>query len=450
MNTIMNKIKYFSLLLMALPLLLTSCLKDDNEVFSDSASKRLQQALEDTRSILRSSEQGWVMDYYVGTDQAYGGYAFIVKFDSLTVTAQSELNSTPATSYYKLTTDNGPVLTFDTYNQVLHELATPSASNYEAYHADYEFQIVSATPELVLLRGRRTNNVMQLRPLTTTPTDYLAKVAETENTMLVGSLGTKVNGDSLKATIDLDARSISFANRDSSYTLSTTFAYTDKGIRLYEPAKCGGYTLSDFTYDPSTMAFKSLDKGSEQLAIQGSLPDTYVYYDQIAGDYTFTFQLQDEKDKKKFTDVNVDVTLEPNDDKTGFVMKGLGQGFDIVLEYNKSKGTLAMNSQIVGKVGSNNLWLNAADFADGGGLYPGLTSCGMNATWNKDMEKPVLNFKTNDFEAMPTDSYCLWTLTTAGENVGQYRDSEYSIAGYLVMTYVRRLTKKTPFPAHVK
>ena len=167
----MNKIKNFSLLLFALPLLLTSCLKDNDEVFDESASERLQAALAETRTILRGAENGWVMDYYVGTDQVYGGYTFIVKFDSLTCTACSELTPQAETSFYKLTTDNGPVLTFDTYNTVLHELATPSAGNYEGSHADYEFQVVSATPELVLLRGRRTGSVMQMRPLKTTSTD---------------------------------------------------------------------------------------------------------------------------------------------------------------------------------------------------------------------------------------------------------------------------------------
>lgn len=51
MNTIMNKIIKLSLLLLALPLLMTSCLKDDNEVFGESSSKRLQQALEEARTV---------------------------------------------------------------------------------------------------------------------------------------------------------------------------------------------------------------------------------------------------------------------------------------------------------------------------------------------------------------------------------------------------------------
>lgn len=444
----MNKIIKISLLLLSLPLLLTSCLKDDNDVFSEASSKRLQQALEETRSILRSSENGWVMDYYVGTNQVYGGYAFIVKFDSLTVTASSEVTDGSDTSYYKLTTDNGPVLSFDTYNDVLHALATPSASNYEAYHADYEFQIVSATADKVVLRGRRTGNLMQMHPLTTTPEEYLKKVAETEQNFIVASLSADVDGNNVSADIDLDNRQISFySSTDSTFSHDCAFAYTDNGIRLYSEVDAYGKTLSDLSYDPETMKFTANDKGSEQLAIQGSLPSDYMYYDQIAGDYIFTFQTQNQDES--FSDVNVDVTLEPNEDGTAFLMKGLINDLDITLDYDKSKGTLNMNTQKIGDVSGNELWLNAAYFKKGGTLYPGYSACGMVTSWNKDMQTPVLTWKTNDFEDMPTDSYCLWLMKN-GESQGQYRDSQYSFAGYSLMLYVKSLTKKTPFPEHQK
>ena len=448
MNTIMNKIIKLSLLLLALPLLMTSCLKDDNEVFGDSSSKRLQQALEETRTVLRSSEKGWVMDYYIGDNSSYGGYAFVVKFDSLTVTASSELTKGAATSYYKLTTDNGPVLTFDTYNDVLHALATPSAGNYEGNHADYEFQIVSATPELVVMRGRRTNNYVYLHPLTTTPEEYLAKVADTEKNFIVASLSTDVDGKNVSADLDINNRQASFySTTDSTFSKSCAFTFTDTGIRLSSAVDAYGKTLSDFSYEPETMTFTSNDKGSEQLAIKGSLPADYVYYNQIAGDYVFTFQLQESEESTKLVDVNVDVTLEPTADGTGFTMKGLGTGFDITLGYDKSAGSLSMNTQIVGEVSGNYLWMNAADFKDGGRLYVGQSVCGMVTKWNKDLQNPVLTWKTNDFENLPTDSYCLWLTDKNGESQGQYKGSDYLFAGkYSLLLYVKSLTKKTPFP----
>ena len=452
MNTIMNKIFKLSLLLLALPLLMTSCLKDDDEVFSESASQRLQKALDEARTVLRSSEKGWVMDYYVGDDSSYGGYAFVVKFDSLTVTASSELTKGAATSYYKLTTDNGPVLTFDTYNDVLHALATPSAGNYEGNHADYEFQIVSATPELVVMRGRRTNNYVYLHPLTTTPKEYLAKVADTETKFVVASLSTDVDGKNVSADFDINNRQASFySTTDSTFSKSCAFTFTDTGIRLSSAVDAYGKTLSDFSFEPETMTFTSNDKGSEQLAIKGYLPADYVYYDQIAGDYVFTFQMQESKESEKLVDVNVDVTIEPNADGSGFIMKGLGTDFDIVLGYDKSSGTLTLNTQIIGEVSGNYLWLNALDMKSGGSLYPGRPICGMVTKWNKDLQNPVLTWKTNDFEDAPTDSYCLWLTDKSGESQGQYKGSDYLFAGkYSMLPYVKSLTKKTPFPEHQK
>lgn len=440
----MNKIKNFSLLLFALPLLLTSCLKDNDEVFDESASERLQAALAETRSVLRGAENGWVMDYYVGTDQVYGGYTFIVKFDSLTCTACSELTPQAETSFYKLTTDNGPVLTFDTYNTVLHELATPSAGNYEGFHADYEFQVVSATPELVLLRGRRTGSVMQMRPLKTTSGEYLQKVEQMQKDMLVASMTTDLDGNNVTADLDLDGRQVSFySTTDSTLVHDCAFTFTDDGIRLYSAVDAFGKTLFDFSYNVETKQFTSLDKQNPGLVLQGRLPKDYVYYEQVPGDYVFSFLVSNGASYQK---VSVDVTIEEDAEGSGFILKGLGQGFDIKLGYDKSKGTLSLNTQIVANISGGYLWMNAADFGGGGSLYPGYPACGMITEWNQDLERPVLTWVTNGFEDMPTDSFCLWMTDTEGSSLGQYRDSEYTFAGYSLMLFLQDITKKTPFP----
>ena len=440
----MNKIKNFSLLLFALPLLLTSCLKDNDEVFDESASERLQAALAETRSVLRGAENGWVMDYYVGTDQVYGGYTFIVKFDSLTCTACSELTPQAETSFYKLTTDNGPVLTFDTYNTVLHELATPSAGNYEGFHADYEFQVVSATPELVLLRGRRTGSVMQMRPLKTTSGEYLQKVEQMQKDMLVASMTTDLDGNNVTADLDLDGRQVSFySTTDSTLVHDCAFTFTDEGIRLYSAVDAFGKTLFDFSYNVETKQFTSLDKQNPGLVLQGRLPKDYVYYEQVPGDYVFSFLVSNGASYKK---VSVDVTIEEDTEGSGFILKGLGQGFDIKLGYDKSNGTLSLNTQIVANISGGYLWMNAADFGGGGSLYPGYPVCGMITEWNQDLERPVLTWVTNGFEDMPTDSFCLWMTDTEGSSLGQYRDSEYTFAGYSLMLFLQDITKKTPFP----
>ena len=415
-------------------------------MFGESSSKRLQQALEDARTVLRSSENGWVMDYYIGDDSSYGGYAFTVKFDSLTVTASSELSKGASTSYYKLTTDNGPVLTFDTYNDVFHALATPSAGNYEGNHADYEFQIVSATPELVVMRGRRTNNYVYLHPLTTTSEEYLAKVANTEKKFIVASLSTEIDGKNVSADFDINNRQVAFySTTDSTYSSNCAFSFTDTGVRFNAPVEAFGKTLSNLSFDPETMSFTSNDKGSEQLVIKGLLPADYVYYDQIPGDYVFKYQKRDED---KYVDVNVDVTLTPTEDQSGFVMNGVIDGYGITLNYDKAKGILYMVPQALGKISSGNVvWLFGAFFEGEGGS---ISEVGMQTKWNKDLQNPVLTWNPIETLDTPTNSYILVELTTAGEFVGQYTGSEISFGGSITMLNVKSLTKKTPFTEHQK
>lgn len=415
-------------------------------MFGESSSKRLQQALEDARTVLRSSENGWVMDYYIGDDSSYGGYAFTVKFDSLTVTASSELSKGASTSYYKLTTDNGPVLTFDTYNDVFHALATPSAGNYDGNHADYEFQIVSATPELVVMRGRRTNNYVYLHPLTTTSEEYLAKVANTEKKFIVASLSTEIDGKNVSADFDINNRQVAFySTTDSTYSSNCAFTFTDTGVRFNAPVEAFGKTLSNLSFDPETMSFTSNDKGSEQLVIKGLLPADYVYYDQIPGDYVFKYQKRDED---KYVDVDVDVTLTPTEDQSGFVMNGVIDGYGITLNYDKAKGILYMVPQALGKISSGNVvWLFGAFFEGEGGS---ISEVGMQTKWNKDLQNPVLTWNPIETLDTPTNSYILVELTTAGEFVGQYTGSEISFGGSITMLNVKSLTKKTPFTEHQK
>ena len=78
------------------------------------------------------------------------------------VTVASELFDEAYTSLYKMTTDNGPVLSFDTNNYAFHYFATPSGSSrnlygesglYQAYKGDFEFMILSATADEVVLKG---------------------------------------------------------------------------------------------------------------------------------------------------------------------------------------------------------------------------------------------------------------------------------------------------------
>ena len=74
-----------------------SCLKDQADVFDSSSSERLQAYIEQTREILTSNEKGWIMEYYPGSGQSKGGYAYYLAFTDAEVTASYELD--PENSY---------------------------------------------------------------------------------------------------------------------------------------------------------------------------------------------------------------------------------------------------------------------------------------------------------------------------------------------------------------
>lgn len=106
--------------------------------------------MEKAKSALVSSEQGWLMEFYPESNQKYGGYSFIMQFDNnQQVTVYSEIADGSAKSYYSVIAEDGPVLTFDTYNPIKHYFDTPNSSRYQAYEVEVEYVICEVSSPLI-------------------------------------------------------------------------------------------------------------------------------------------------------------------------------------------------------------------------------------------------------------------------------------------------------------
>ena len=120
----MNKNIIAYLLLMMPALLLTSYLKDQEDIFDKPASIRTKGILTRLDVYWQISEYGWVLDMFPHPAQDYGCYSFTMKFDEDNVTVCTELSKDDVTktitSSYTLNNKNGPVLSFDIYNEFLH------------------------------------------------------------------------------------------------------------------------------------------------------------------------------------------------------------------------------------------------------------------------------------------------------------------------------------------
>ena len=161
---------------------------EEKELFDSTPAERMEAYLDEYRTLLASAEEGWLLQYFPEETQAYGGYTYILEFTRDSVAAYFELADKieePVASLYKMTPDDGPVITFDTYNENIHFFATPNISDYEAMHGDYEFRIVGKNDDEteIYMRGKRTNNNYTLVKFSGDPVEYLGKINEVNAAM---------------------------------------------------------------------------------------------------------------------------------------------------------------------------------------------------------------------------------------------------------------------------
>ncbi len=153
------KTKYLFLGL-ALVCLLGACSRDEESLFDKSAAERAQAALDNANDVLTSPECGWEMLYFANVESA--GYNIVVHFEpngQVIATAKNATTTnnkmlTDSVSTWAVKNDNGPILTFDTYNDVLHAWADPR-SDGDGLLGDYEFLILDADANFVKLKGKK-------------------------------------------------------------------------------------------------------------------------------------------------------------------------------------------------------------------------------------------------------------------------------------------------------
>ncbi len=243
------------LALLSLPLLLSSCLFDEEDVFDKSASERIEAAKIEAKTVLEGAPNGWHVRYFPSPTQEFGGYNVFFKFSEGSVTIASETETDPATaetSLYTLGEDLGVTLNFDTQNSVINYFVHPRnpdglGSTYKGMEGDYKFTVMSTSPEEVRLRGIISGNTYILTPLA----DDVVWATEMETyqdcavDMSFNSYSCVVNGQTYQTTLTNRRFTIRL---DDETTIYAPFIYTKDGISLYEPITIDGVTAQDFTF----------------------------------------------------------------------------------------------------------------------------------------------------------------------------------------------------------
>lgn len=174
------KLKYIIYAFLLPALLMTSCKREEDRIFEENASVRMTEAIANAYEVLQGNEAGWVMTYYPSDNQEFGGYTIFAKFISnAQVTIASDAVESPETSTYAVVHDTGPVLTFNGYNKAIHWFSEPGMDNGGVFtrpnegigaddtgmKGDFEFIVLTATPDSVVLKGKKSGTEVVMLPL---------------------------------------------------------------------------------------------------------------------------------------------------------------------------------------------------------------------------------------------------------------------------------------------
>ena len=170
----MNKILSLSMMLGA-AVLFTACAGEEDDLFDKSAAERLNEMSTIYSARLEAQPAGWAMQYYP-SDEDYG-CLILADFDanhSVKVAMNNYFTDNTYmedVSVWDVITDNGPVLSFNTYNDLLHIFSDPSGywggDTGTGIGGDYEFVIVDAPEDAsyMMLKGKKRGAYTLLTPL---------------------------------------------------------------------------------------------------------------------------------------------------------------------------------------------------------------------------------------------------------------------------------------------
>lgn len=419
-----------------------ACYYEDTQLFDESAAQRLDNAAAEIQDLLEAASNGWLFEYYLGEDYTYGGVNFLVKFKDGKVSVSGEIagdNTWVETSSYCIAKDQGPVISFDTYNEIFHYLCQPYPSQVDGYEGDFEFIVLKAEKDYFELKGKKWGNHMYL---TRIPEDgdweeILNGITNVTDNILYtyqGNVDSKPVyaelDDNNHLYIEWDAEDSEGSEENEEY-IYEPFIFTGEGIKTRTPFEFGGHTLQHFTYDGERMTLTSVE--SPGIVLNAVLPEGYMFYDELEELLTGTFTFSWYRGQ-----VSKDVAIVPDENKTGWVMSGLNANYDIQITYNKVAGAPYIYAQLLGNDSTgDDIYLACWGLAGGG-----------NLTWSTEASVRLVpdedgtGFTFADggtYPGISVDSFILW-----GANNGQCTDASWypNTVTRAQMPYLTSLIKK--------
>lgn len=298
MKRVMKKTYLFLLAAVAL----MGCSRDEKDLFDKSAAERAQEAVTNAQEALVNAPYGWEMLYFANTESR--GYHMLFTFNKnggVSITAKNSLTTgdrivTDNESTWELLSDYGPVLSFNTYNTVLHAWSDPR-SDGDGYLGDYEFLVLSTTDNEIQLKGKKHSAYTVLRRLEKeiSAADYFAAVEAMDAQITSNGNLLQLTQDGKAYTLHNSANGIFYLTpKDEAVNTETLdiypFVATRTGLHLMDGfLKDADREARDFTLENGNLVGKNATIGA------GDMSAYFMNYLLLAG-RNWTVDLTDTSD----------------------------------------------------------------------------------------------------------------------------------------------------------
>lgn len=278
----MKKITY-QLLFILPALLMTACVKDEADVFEKDTAQRIDEALKADVAFLTGATNGWLGYYYPEKEYSAGGYAMSWKFSpdgKAAIACDATLNGVPggeeAISYWTVKQEQGPTLSFDLYNPILHHFCQASNADLDGLGGDYEFIITRTTQDSIFLTGKKNKNLLtlykapdddplgyvrQISPFVEETGKHLKSFDLTVNGVTEGTATVVMTPSARTLTLTykviVPAKTEDGEDTDEQVTDKLTFTCTATGFKLSRPYTFKGVTVQEFVWDEGTLKYTS-------------------------------------------------------------------------------------------------------------------------------------------------------------------------------------------------
>ena len=258
-------------------MMLSSCKNEIDEIFEEDAVARLDKAKAEYIDILTSNGGKWQMEYYANADEP--GYIYLMTFNkngSVTISGENKwigiiqgqnfgtIGYGSATSLWDVITDNGPVLSFNSFNKFFHLFADPEdipSTDTEAddetgygHEGDYEFDLMKYSNDTLYITGKKYGIDMIMTRVDAGVDDevYMGEVIAMADSFFNAKIPqVYINlPNGVRWIVKDGASSILRIFREGADEISTAESHnviiTHDGLSFMNPVTLDGYTIKSF------------------------------------------------------------------------------------------------------------------------------------------------------------------------------------------------------------